>query len=149
MQHVVKIVQPVPVTCRFAIASGEHSDIVIVRPISHAIVQISDNQRRSFHALKDYNWTLYPQWNDESADSGDWVTERFNLSAYAGDTVTIRFILITSGLTPADGWYIDSVSIRESAPTVSMQLTHDTGWNLVSLPVAVENGRRSEVTWLS
>ncbi|HEV8539017.1 MAG TPA: FlgD immunoglobulin-like domain containing protein [Bacteroidota bacterium] len=123
----------------------EYHDIAIVRPLSHAIVQFSNNQRRTFRALKDYNWSSYAQWSDESADSGDWVTERFNLSAYAGDTVTIRFLLTTSGFAPADGWYIDSVSIRQATGTAVTEFVNQPEWNLLSLPLSVDNGKRGNV----
>jgi hypothetical protein len=123
----------------------EYHDIAIVAPLSHAIVQISNNQRRTFRALKDYNWYLHSEWADGSADSADWATERFNLSAYTGDTVTIRFLLVTSGLAPFDGWYIDSVSVRELAPTTTIEFVNAPGWNLLSLPLAVNDGRRGVV----
>lgn len=45
----------------------------------------------------------------EQADG--WVIERFDLSAYAGEQITIRFEYVTDGAVNTSGWLIDDVRI--------------------------------------
>ena len=109
--------------------------IAIVRPPGAALVDISTNQRKGFAALKIFDWDSDPQWQDGSADSADWVFERIDLSAYSGDTVTIRFRLLTFGTIAADGWYIDNYYLGPASFPAMAHQHVTTGWNLLSLPV--------------
>ncbi len=108
--------------------------IGIVRPTGSVLVDISRNQRKTFSAMRTYNWNSYPQWQDGTADSTDWKFEHIDLSANAGDTATIRFRILT-GAFPADGWYIDNVFIGPASVPTTMQQDLSAGWNLVSLPL--------------
>ncbi len=68
--------------------------------------------------------SLYPQWQDHSADSGDWRQKTYSLSAYAGDTITIRFILISDPGTTRDGWYLDDITVGSTTGIIE---NHDQG----------------------
>jgi hypothetical protein len=115
-------------------------DIAIVRNPSHCFVDISTDHRRTFTALKAYNWTAHAGWQDGIADPVDWIHERMDLSAYAGDIVTIRLRIFAGSGATADGWYIDNISIKAVPPT-SISLPLRNNWNMVSLPV-----RRSDLS---
>jgi hypothetical protein len=108
--------------------------IAIVRPTGSVLVDISRNQRKTFSAIRTYDWNSFPPWQDQSADSSDWKFEHIDLSAYAGDTAIIRFRILT-GAFPADGWYIDNVYIGPSSFPITFGQDIRTGWNLISLPV--------------
>ncbi|MFI5251497.1 MAG: hypothetical protein ACHQQQ_03600 [Bacteroidota bacterium] len=110
------------------------NDIAIVRPGNYCIVEISTNHRKSFTTLKAYNWNAQPQWQDGTADPADWVQERLDLSAYAGDTVAFRFRLMTGSGITADGWYIDNLNVAP-IPPVTLPLSVQKKWNMVSLSV--------------
>ncbi|TAK59192.1 MAG: choice-of-anchor B family protein [Bacteroidetes bacterium] len=58
--------------------------------------------------------SFYSQWQDGSADSGDWRYKSFNLSAYAGDTVYLRFYLVSDPGTTMDGWYLDDIVVAST-----------------------------------
>lgn len=50
-----------------------------------------------------------PVW---SGQSGDFVTATFNLSAYAGQTVKVRWIMGTDSFVGGEGWYVDDVTLQ-------------------------------------
>jgi hypothetical protein len=47
--------------------------------------------------------------------SHDWRLETFDLSAYSGETVQIRFRFVSDGYVTFEGWYVDDVQLT-SAP---------------------------------
>lgn len=49
--------------------------------------------------------------NGITGTSGDWVDAHFDLSAYAGQTIMIRFSYVCDAFVYGDGWYIDLVSV--------------------------------------
>ncbi|TAK64409.1 MAG: T9SS type A sorting domain-containing protein, partial [Bacteroidetes bacterium] len=102
-----------------------------------AFIEISKDQRQNFINLKVYNQTVYPQWQDGERNQDDWITERFDLSAYANFTVNIRFRLVTNASNVADGWYIDDFYLGPSDRPDTVSVTPQTNWNLVSVPLNV------------
>jgi hypothetical protein len=85
--------------------------------------------------MKLFNWGTSPLWSDGVADSTDWLKFTMDLSAYEGDTATIRFRFQAISSLPADGWYIDDVTIgpMDSVGTAGYGVT--PGWNMISVPV--------------
>ncbi len=83
------------------------------------VVQISNNNGA--------NWvTLQGQYSRPASGDGkqvpegmpiydgsltNWVKEEINLSAYAGQSVKLRFELRTDGSVNQDGWYLDDIGI--------------------------------------
>lgn len=64
----------------------------------------------------------------ESAFYGDksalgWYRETFDLSAYVGDTIKLRFVFYSNSYTSYDGWYIDSLYITEDTDVPVQILT--------------------------
>ncbi|HEY8172490.1 MAG TPA: hypothetical protein VIH21_05335 [Dehalococcoidia bacterium] len=55
----------------------------------------------------------------------EWVDERIDLSAYAGQKILLRFEYATDGATHGEGWIIDDVSIHGVASQPSWQ---PRGW---------------------
>jgi immune inhibitor A len=49
--------------------------------------------------------------DEEDGDTSAWVTERYDLSNYAGDEVWIRFEYVTDDAVNASGWFVDDVRI--------------------------------------
>ncbi|MEO6462014.1 MAG: FlgD immunoglobulin-like domain containing protein, partial [Candidatus Eisenbacteria bacterium] len=47
-----------------------------------------------------------------SGQSGDFVTATFNLAAYAGQTVKVRWLFGTDAFVGGEGWYIDDVTLQ-------------------------------------
>ncbi|NOY69713.1 MAG: hypothetical protein GXP53_09560 [Deltaproteobacteria bacterium] len=47
--------------------------------------------------------------------SPDWLSERIDLSNYAGKQVDIRFRVVANGSIQSDGWYIDDLTIAETS----------------------------------
>ncbi len=60
-----------------------------------------------------------------SGTSGGWLLAEFDLSAFAGETVILKFDFGSDGSVTYDGWYIDSVSVVDeaTAPTPPANLT--------------------------
>jgi choice-of-anchor B domain-containing protein len=119
--------------------------IAIVAFADFAFVEISKNHRTTYAVLKVYNQTLHAQWQDGVADPGDWVTESFDLSAYAGDTVNVRFRLVTNGTVNADGWYLDDLYVGPATEVVTADYAVNANWNMVSLPLRVSDSSAAAV----
>lgn len=82
----------------------------------YAFVDVSRFKAAHFTNLRVYNSLLHPEWYDGRADSGDWIAESISLAGFAGDTVAVRFLLASNGVTNGDGWYIDDVSVDIIVP---------------------------------
>lgn len=50
------------------------------------------------------------------AGSNTWLRRSFDLSAYAGQSVRIRFRFGSDSVTNREGWYIDDIELRGEAP---------------------------------
>lgn len=59
--------------------------------------------------------------------SGDWIEESVDLSAYAGQTVLVRFEYITDDAVTQNGWLIDDISIPELNYSEDFE-TGEGGW---------------------
>ncbi len=57
------------------------------------------------------------------ADSGAWVTEQYDLSAYAGESVYLRFEYVTDDAVNKSGWLIDDISI----PAIDYRTDFESG----------------------
>ncbi|MGB9378663.1 MAG: M4 family metallopeptidase [Mycobacteriales bacterium] len=88
-------------------------------------VEVSNNNGATWTTLSiadnGYNATLDPPLSRRafSGDSTDWITSRATLSAYAGQSVKLRFRIITDGVaagSAALGWWIDNVNVYSCAP---------------------------------
>ncbi len=117
----------------------EYHDIAIVRSGSFVYVEISTNGRKSFTNLKVYNAYVQSKWTDGSADAGDWIRETVDLKTYAGDTATIRFKLVTGTGTTWDGWFVDDIIIRDDGIPVTANVDVNQGWNMISIPLKVQD----------
>jgi len=113
----------------------EVSHIAIIAFADIGYVEISRNTRKTYTVLKPFNLTMRTEWQDAHADSTDWVTQFFDLSAYAGDTVTVRFRLLTNGTNTADGWYLDDITLGNVPPPGTFLRQMDSSWNFLSVPV--------------
>jgi hypothetical protein len=115
----------------------QFQNIAIVRGGHFAYVDISTDHRATFTTLKTFNWFLYPGWADGTADPADWVKFTFDLSPYAGDTVTIRLRLNTGTGLGADGWYLDSIAVGTGGDAAVNTFAVDSGWSMVAVPRAL------------
>ncbi len=111
------------------------SHIAIVAFGDIAFVEISRNNRQTWTTLKVYNLVGHAGWTDLTADPGDWETQLFDLHGYQGDSVNVRFRLVTNSNTEADGWYLDDIYLGTSQEADTVEQTSSAGWNIVSLPV--------------
>ena len=112
-------------------------EIAIVSSGSYCAIDISANHRKTFTVLKAFNWTGHPLWRDSVANPGDWYREHLDLHAYVGDTVTIRFRLVSGSSSITDGWYVDNIRLGTTPPGYAITISQDLqqNWNMVSLPV--------------
>lgn len=125
------LLPPVIIGSRYVL---EFQNIAVVRGGHFAYVEISTDRRTTYTALKTYNWFLNAAWADGVADSSDWVKYTFDLSAYAGDTATIRLRLNTGTGMNADGWYIDNVVVGPGDAAAASAYAFDPSWNMISVP---------------
>jgi hypothetical protein len=49
----------------------------------------------------------------------EWMEERIDLSGFRGDSLLIRFILMSDGNLTMDGWYVDDIQVRVFGDGVS------------------------------
>lgn len=123
----------------------QFSHVALVAVGDFAYLEISTNHAQSFSILKVYNLSSKPGWSDGTVDDGDWFTETRDLSAYAGDTVVIRFRLYSNSSVNSDGWYLDDITLGPSNNTGSASVEVTEGWNMLSLPVEVLNATAATV----
>ncbi len=65
-----------------------------------------------------------------SGDSGGWVERTQDISAYAGETITLHFFFEPNMTVPDKGWFIDDVFIRHITPPVpDIQIKKTVGTN--------------------
>lgn len=65
---------------------------------------------------------------------GTWVRDQIDLSGFAGASdVRVRFRLVTDGTVPADGWYLDDVTVGEAPAPVTQFLPSAPSPNAVDL----------------
>ena len=69
------------------------------------------------------------------ADAATWVTEEFDLSAYAGDTVLLGFRYITDPEVSEPGWWIDNVDVGGTRIADGESLS---GWQTISQVAPIE-----------
>lgn len=75
-----------------------------------------------------------------------WVKEEMDLSNFIGKNIRIQLLLKTDGSVTKDGWYIDDIVIKSYQQTsgiTTSTFSTTTGWNLASVPLIVEDFRKS------
>jgi hypothetical protein len=101
---------------------------------STGFIEISHDNRKTFSLLAVAYEGLHPGWEDGVPGPGDWFYQTNDLSSFAGDTVVVRFRLVTGSLV-GEGWYCDDLMLG-SFPGVS-DVSVRRGWNLLSTPYQI------------
>lgn len=92
--------------------------ISLIDPVGDiGMVYISQDFGQSWIPLMGTNRDRAPDKFVGSIDSADWIEEHRDLSPYIGDTLYLRFLLLTNAIRSDDGWYIDDIRI-DNATTV-------------------------------
>ncbi|MEL7562267.1 hypothetical protein [Dehalogenimonas sp. 4OHTPN] len=135
-------------------------------------VQISTDGGSTWRSLSNANTTIQ---HDPSAiesaitnlpgftgSSGGWVHQEFDLAAYAGQSVRLRFLYITDWATNEAGFYVDDIIVSDNSGVLFSDglesgsgnwdlegWTHTTGlvgndWSLVFVNPLYINGKLSE-----
>lgn len=76
----------------------------------------------------------------------NWVKEEMDLSNFIGQNIKLQFLLKTDNSVQKDGWYIDNVVIKSYQQTsniVTSTFSTSSGWNLVSVPLLVDDFRKN------
>ena len=77
-----------------------------------------------------------------------WVKEEMSLNSFLGKNIRIQFLLKSDGSLTRDGWYIDDVTINSynvTSNVVTATFSTAEGWNLVSVPVVVDDFRKGTI----
>jgi hypothetical protein len=105
-------------------------------------IQISTNNGSTWTALQG----LYTnpgvgsfQPNGEPLYDGTqltWVHETIDISNYANQNISLRFLFRSDGNVTQDGWYVDNIKITtfEATATFALTVSIADGWNMVSIP---------------
>ncbi|MCX8057326.1 MAG: M14 family zinc carboxypeptidase [Ignavibacteria bacterium] len=75
-----------------------------------------------------------------------WVKEEMDLTPYLGKILRLQFLLKSDGSVQKDGWYIDDVTVKSYQVTsglITSTFNTNAGWNLISVPLIVEDFRKS------
>jgi hypothetical protein len=80
-----------------------------------------------------YGWG----YNGESNGNMSWINEKVDLSAYAGETVQIRFEYVTDAAVNGEGFLLDDVSVSQTGYFTDFE-KDDGGWQADGF-VRVEN----------
>lgn len=65
-------------------------------------------------------------WSDEitrwysDVYLGTWTLSRYDLSAYKGMQIKVRFRLLESNVNVSDGWYLDNIEVREASDELTI-----------------------------
>ncbi len=76
----------------------------------YAYTVISTDGGKTYKALANAN-TVDAPFGPALNGDGDWTTQSFDLSAYAGKTVLLGFRYVSDGGTNDGGWYVDNVKV--------------------------------------
>lgn len=78
-------------------------------------VQVSTDGGATYETLANEHsnteWSTSTPGPGFSGSSGGWVTETFDLSAYAGQDIVLSFHYITDGGVSEAGWWVDNVKV--------------------------------------
>ncbi|MBI5216122.1 MAG: choice-of-anchor B family protein [Ignavibacteriae bacterium] len=85
---------------------------------------------KTFTRLYVAHSSYHAEWKDSSADSGDWFPQTVSLSRYAGDTVYLRFLLVTDASRQMDGWYIDDITVASTVGVEEESINTPAGISL-------------------
>jgi len=75
------------------------------------MVYVSNDFGKSWIPLMGTDRDRAPDKFDSTIVEAQWLEEHRDLSDFAGDTLYLRFILITNAIRNDDGWYIDDIRI--------------------------------------
>ena len=109
-------VQLFPITPGSSGIAIEFQHVCIVLPGDSAILEVSTDLAKTWQYVKSWQSTDDAKWEDRSADEGDWLpalVEIHDSSVVHGELAFLRFRIVTSSLSNADGWYIDDLVVRE------------------------------------
>jgi hypothetical protein len=73
-----------------------------------------------------------------TGSSEEWLDERIDLQAYAGQEILLRFEYVTDGSTHGEGWAIDDIAIEEADVGDSLEDAGDWqfgGWVRIDRPL--------------
>jgi len=87
--------------------------IIITQAGDFGWVDIKNGPTGFWTVLKGYTSAMHTEWQDGTADPGDWFMEHIPLSTYAGDTVSFRFRIQSNASATADGWYLDDIWLTQ------------------------------------
>jgi len=77
----------------------------------YAYTMISTDGGRTYKALSNANTVDGPFGPALNGDAAGFVTQTFDLSAYAGETVLLAFRYVSDGGVNDGGWYVDNVKV--------------------------------------
>jgi hypothetical protein len=115
---------------------------VMLSSTDTAYVEISKDKRKTFSILKKYYWSSGTNWQGGYTKAGDWRMEKIGLTSYLGNTVTIRFRLLSQDTkTTGEGWYVDDITVD----SYEINLNVNARWNMLSIPLEMKNNQLAEV----
>jgi hypothetical protein len=104
-------------------------------------VQISTDVGSTWTSLEnsDTTWDHDPSAHPDvianlpgfTGNSGGWVEETFDLSAYEGQPVLVRFLYVTDWATELTGFFVDEIAITDSTGTLFSDGLESGGGNWV------------------
>lgn len=95
------------------VVAVEFSHICIVLAGDTAALEISYDSAQTWSIVRRYQYSDRPEWEDRSADAGDWVLEHVDITPERRNgLIFLRFRLASNALGNDDGWYIDDLSVR-------------------------------------
>ncbi|MCD6595199.1 immune inhibitor A [bacterium] len=94
-------------------------------------IKVGSSDWTLLEPIGDYPDTIYddnPYLTNQPGFSGsqrNWEQVNFDLSAYAGDTIRLKFVFAADPYVTAEGWYIDDISIGGYEPETSAVVIDD------------------------
>ncbi len=102
------IVTPPNTTLSFA-------HISLIHPAGDVgMVYVSNDFGKSWIPLMGTNRDRAPDLFDSTIAEAQWLEEHRDLSAFVGDTLYLKFLLLTNAIRHDDGWYIDDIRIDDA-----------------------------------
>ncbi len=105
------IFAPVVVTPPNTTLSFEH--IAIIDSLGDVgVISISRDFGKTWQEIAWFDQRRSENFLDDVTKSS-WKSEHISLASYSGDTILIRFSLVTNPLRNKDGWYIDNIRLDD------------------------------------
>jgi Secretion system C-terminal sorting domain len=123
---------PVVITQSKTTLSFDHIALIHKNNGDYGVIEVSTDFGKTFKAFKWLDIIRSEGFKAGDLAGSSWFSEHLDFSEFAGETVILRFRLVSDNVFEDDGWYIDNLSIDDMPVSVEEQTNFS---NLLKLSI--------------